>query len=474
MNKKYIKGAILLGLVATIGFSSCQITNKYKSPEYDSENLYRGETSSDTTSIANTPWKEYFSDPLLQALIDEGLEKNFDLQIAYLRIQQGEANLGMAKAAYFPSVALVGQVDQTRLSAADPTTGAPRDRNSLAYHKESYNLGISASWELDVWGKLNRKSRAAYAQFLGSLAYRNLIQTSLVSNIATSYYSLLALDEQLKVTNETIELLKESTSTMESLKEAGQLTGASVEQSRALLYSTLVSVPALQSQIRQLENSICLMLGRKPGAIVRSTFKDQQVTEQMSFGIPAQMLAKRPDVQQAELAFRQAFELTNVAKASFYPTISLSSGMIGYAATNSLAQFFRPENLFASLVGGLTQPLFAKKQLITQLKVAKAQEQEAYVTFEKTVLSAGKEVSDILHNHETSLAKNEPRQKQVEALSNAVFFTQELLKAGEGTYLEVLTAEQNLLQAQLGQISDKLEQLQESVNLYRALGGGAQ
>lgn len=472
MNKRYIKGAILLGLTASIGFSSCQITNKYKSPEYNSENLYRDVNSADTLTVANIPWRQYFSDPILQGLIDEGLSKNYDLQIAFSRIKQAEASLGMAKAAYFPSVALVGQVDQTRLSAADPTTGKPRDRKSLAYHKETYSLGISASWELDVWGKLNRQSRAAYAQFLNSYAYKNLIQTSLIANIATTYYSLLALDEQLRVTKENIVLLNETTETMAALRDAGNLTSASVEQSKALLYSTKVSVPNLESQIRQLENSLCLMLGRQPEAIERGGFAGQAVPTELKTGIPAQMLAMRPDVQQAELGFRQAFELTNVAKASFYPTISLSSGLIGYSTINGLSQFFRPENLFASIVGGLTQPIFARKQLITQLKVAKAQQEESYLGFEKTVLSAGIEVSNILYTYESSLSKNEFRDKQVNALNTAVYFTQELLKAGEANYTEVLTAEQNLLQAQLGQVSDKLEQLQASVDLYRALGGG--
>lgn len=472
MKTKYVKGIFLLGLTASIGFSSCQLTNKYKTPEYNTENLYRGQTSSDTTNVANIPWRQYFADPILQSLIEEGLQNNYDLKIAYTRIEQAEANLGMAKAAYFPSVALVGQVEQTRLSAADPTTGAPRDRKSLAYHKEAYSLGISASWELDVWGKLNRQSRASYAQYLNSLAYRNLIQTSLVSNIATSYYTLLALDEQLKVTLENIAILKETATTMESMRDAGLLTSASVEQTRGVLYSTQTSVPDLQYQIRQLENSLCLMLGRKSEYIVRGNIADQKVPAELQAGVPAQMLAMRPDVQQAELSFRQAFEMTNVAKASFYPTISISSAMLGYSSVNTLAQFFKPENLFASLVGGLTQPLFAKKQLITQLKVAKAQQQEAYLTFEKTVLSAGQEVSNIMYDFETSLSKNENRSKQVESLGKAVYYTQELLKAGEANYTEVLTAEQSLLQAQLTQVNDKLEQLQSTVNLYRALGGG--
>lgn len=469
---KYIKGAILLGLTVSIGFSSCQLTNKYKSPEYDTEGLFRDENPTDTTTIANIPWREYFKDPILQSYIEEGLEKNFDLQIAFTRIKQAEASLGMARAAYFPTVALAGQVQQSRASSYDPLTRTPKERKNLAYHMESYSLGITATWEADLWGKLNRESRASYAQFLSSHAYKNLVQTSLISNIATSYYTLLALDEQLKVTKETIELLRESAETMEALKEAGLLNGAAVEQSKALLFSTIVSVPDLESQIKQIENSICLLLGRKPGTLMRSSIGTQTVPDYLYHGIPMQMLAMRPDVQQAELSFRSAFELTNAARASFFPSITLSSGMIGYSTTNTLAQFFKPENLIANLVGGITQPIFAKRQLTGQLKIRKAQQEEALLTFEKTVLSAGKEVSDILYTFESSMSKNGVRQQQVNSLNTSVYFTQELLKAGEANYTEVLSAEQNLLQAQLGQVNDKLQQLQATVDLYRALGGG--
>lgn len=462
MNKKYIKGIILLGLTASIGFNSCQVVNKYKTPEVDSEELFRDENPSDTTTIADLSWREYFKDPILQALIEEGLEQNFDLQMAYTRIQQAEANLSMARAAYFPNVALVGQFNQTRTSVNNEGV-----KDVLGYSSTQYGLGIAVTWEADLWGKLNRQSRASFAQMLSSHAYKNLIQTSLISNIATSYYSLMALDEQLKVTKETVKLLEESSQTMEALKEAGMLNGAAVEQSKGLLYGTSVSIPALEIQIRTLENSLCLLLARKPGSIVRASLQDQNVPQQIAFGVPVQMLAKRPDVQQAELAFRSAFELTNAAQASFYPSLTLNSGsLIGFVEN------FKPENIIANILASLTQPIFAQKKLIGQLRIRKAQEQESLLGFQKAVLAAGKEVSDIMYTYEASLSKNAPRAKQVESLGTAVYFTQELLKAGEADYTEVLIAEQNLLSAQLGQVSDKLEQLKATVDLYRALGGG--
>lgn len=465
MKNKYIKGIVLLGLTTSMGLTSCQVTNRYKSPEVNTDSLFRDKSSIDTATIADIPWREYFKDPILQGLIDEGLQNNFDLQIAVTRIQQAEANLGMAKAAYFPDVSLVGQAEHSRSS--NGTNG----KDVLGYHSTTYTLGISTSWELDIWGKLNRQSKAKYAQFLNSHAYHNLIKTSLVANIATSYYSLLALDEQLKITKETVALLQESTTTMQALMEAGMLNGASVEQSKSLLYSTRVTIPDLESQIRQMENSISTLLGRKPGYVSRTAISDQTIVPQLAYGVPTQLLAKRPDVQQAELAFRSAFELTHAARAAFYPSITLTSGMIGYGA-NSLSNFFKPENIFASIIGGLTQPIFAKKQLTGNLKIAKAQQQEALLTFEKTVLSAGEEVSNILYSYESSISKNEIRESQILSLNKAVDFTHELLRAGEANYTEVLTAEQNLLQAQLGQVSDRLEQLQCSVDLYKALGGG--
>ena len=462
-----VKGFILSGLIALIGLPSCQVMNKYKTPDINSEDLFRDKNLSDTTSIANIPWRDYFTDSFLQSYIDEGLNNNYDMLIATERIKQAEANLGMARAAYFPDVALSAQVQHNRSS-----NGGVDGKDVLGYHSTNYNLGIAVSWEADIWGKLNRQSRSKYALMLNSYSGRNLVQTSLISNIANTYYSLLALDEQLKVTEEMVQLMEENLATTEALKKAGKTNGAAVEQTKASLHKVKVSIPDLENNIRQLENSMCVMLGRKPGAISRTSLNRQDIPTQLSYGVPVQMLAKRPDVMQAELSFRSAFELTHAAKANFYPSIKLTSGSIGYATNNTLGNFFKPENIFASIVGGLTQPIFAKKQLTTQYKVAKYEQQATLLTFEKTVLEAGQEISDIMNTYESSFRKTQDRNIQVESLAKAVSYTQELQKAGEANYLEVLTAQQSLLEAQLSQVSDKLEQLQAVSNLYRALGGG--
>ena len=465
MIKKYTKGVVLLGVVLSMGFTSCQVVNKYKTPEIDSEGLFRDNNQTDTTSIANIPWKEYFTDPALQSLIDEGLANNYDMRIVAERVKQAEAALGMARAAYFPTLALAGNFTHTRFS------NGSQGKDVLGYHTNEYMVGLTASWEIDVWGKLNRQSRAKYADVLNSYEGRNLLQTSLIANIANTYYALLALDEQLTVTHEMIALMEESVVTMDALWEAGMLNRAAIGQMKASLYSAQVSIPSLESNIRQLENTICLMLGRKPGSITRTALSGQNVPTELATGIPYQMLAKRPDVKQAELSFRSAFELTNAAQASFYPSISISSASLGYAGT-----LFKPENLAANIIGNIAQPIFAKKQLITQLKVAKAEQQAAYLTFEKTVLAAAKEVSDIVYTYESSMSKNSLRNNQVETLTQTVSDTKDLLIAAEPNYnyLEVISAQQNLLQAKLSKVSDKLEQLQASTDLYRALGGGIQ
>lgn len=461
----YIK-VLLIGAVLSVGMASCGVTTKsYKSPQVDANDLFRDEQSTDTNSIADIPWQEYFTDPALQSLIEEGLAANYNLKIAVSRIRESEAGLKIAHSAYFPSVALSGSATHNRSSEGS---------SILKNHRNQFTLGVAVSWEAEIWGKMSSQSKAKHAQFMQSYSYKNLVQTSLIANIANSYYSLLAMDEKLRITKETAGLLEESAKTMQEMMQAGMLNGAAVQQSLGLLYSTKTTIPDLESGVRQLENSISVLLGRKPGSIARSNLKEQTAPAELKHGVPMKMLANRPDVQQAEYTFRAAFEATNVARASFYPSITLSTGtMAGYTAT-TLSKFFEPQNIIASVIGGLTQPIFAKRQLTGNLKIAKAQQEQALYSFEQTLLSAGQEVSDILYTYDASLRKNTTRSMQIEALSTAVYYTQELLKAGEANYTEVLSAQQSLLQAELSRVNDTLEQIQASVNLYRALGGGAE
>ncbi len=469
MNNLYIKTAartLLIG-VAVMGLASCQSYKQLgKSPEANNNGLIRDwADNGDTTSIADIPWNDYFTDAKLQALINEGLDQNIGLQVAIERIKQAQANLSIARGNSLPDVAAGFQIEHARTSNGD------KGKDVLGYTSNTNTLGFSASWEIDLWGKLVHKSQAQYASYLNSMEYANLVITELVANIANAYYNLLALDKQLQITKETIVLLKESAESMDALKEAGQQNASAVEQSYALLYSTQLSVPSLESQIREQENSICVLIGRNPGAIDRTSIDGQTVNTNMQIGVPAEMLSRRPDVKQAELDVLAAYATTDAAKASFYPSLSISSASFGLA-DGDFKDFFDPKNLAASIAAGLTQPIFNKKHLKGDLAVAESQQEEALLNFQSTVLDAGQEVSDILYGYGSSLKKNELRKKQITSLTNAVDYSQDLLIAGEAIYTEVLSAQQDLLSAQLSQIDDKLEQLTYSVNLYKALGGG--
>lgn len=466
------RGLLLLGCIMPMFFTSCGVTlNKYSSPKVDLDNLYRNGISNDTTSIANIVWEDFFADTLLQSLIKEGLANNHDMLIATERIKQAESANKMARAAYFPTVDISGQFEQLRLNN-NPSTGRKQD-NILSYHNETYSLNIISSWELDIWGKLRSQSKAKYAEMLNCYVGRNLVQTSLISNIAGLYYSLLSLDEQLVITDEIITSMRNNLRTMEYMRESGLVNSAAVEQTKAALYRTITTLPDLKSMILQLENSICLLIGRKPDIIERTTLELQSVPQQLYIGIPIQMIAKRPDVQKAELDFRMAFELTNVAKANFYPTLTLNSATFGYSSTNTISNFFKPENLFANIIAGITQPIINKREIKTKYEVSKAEQQITLLNFERCVLNAGAEVSNTLNTYYTSISKIETRNIQIESLNKSVFYTQKLLRAGEATYLEVLSAQQGLLDARLSLTNDKLQQLQAYSDLYRTLGGGA-
>lgn len=472
MNKriliKYITGISLI-VVSVTGLSSCGSNRDLqKAPGIDVQNIVRDSAynTGDTATIANIPWKDYFSDQKLTALIAEGIDNNYDLKIAVSRIKQAEASLSMANAALLPSVSAGAQINHTR------TSNGTHGTDVLGYTSNVNTLGFSASWEIDLWGKLSNLSKAKYASYLSSVEYKNLVQTELVSNIAITYYQLLTLDEQLRITRETTSLLRKSTETMKALKESGQQNQAAVEQSNALLCSTILTIPQIENQIRQTENKLCALLGRDPGPVDRAAISNQTIPDMLAYGVPAQLLAKRPDVKQAELQLRYALANTAVARASFYPSLTINSMTFGLAA-GEFSNFFKPENLAAEVIAGLTQPIFNKKQIRGNLKIAEAQQNEALLSFRSTVLSAGEEVSNILFGYQSSLKKNEYRQQQIISLTNAVEYTQELLLAGEANYTEVLSAQQNLLSAQLNKVNDMSEQLIYTVNLYRALGGGS-
>jgi len=461
--KKYINHRVLPLLIALLLTSCGVVTKTYRGPDKTvTNNLYRDAKSTDSTSLADMPWRDLFNDSILQQLIQEGLDQNFDLKSALERMTQAKASLTKSKLSLLPSLSGSADVTQTKFSQ--------KSTQSTDLYSTVWEAGIGASWELDIWGKLTSSKKAALAAYLQTDAARRGVQTALIATIANTYYTLLALDRQLDITRETVKNRLEEVESMKLMKEAALVNGAAFVQSQANLYAAEVSIPDLEQRIRETENALSIVLGRVPGSIKRGTLAEQTSQTTLTIGVPSQLLNNRPDVLEAELAIREAFEHVNVARASFYPSLTITAN--GGLSSLNLSDFFN-NALFYNFVGGLTQPLFKQGQLTANLISAKSQQHEAYNTFSTTLLKAGGEVSNALYAYQIAEEKEQLRTKQLEALQQAVTSTKELLKYSSSTnYTDVLTSEQSLLSTQLSSVSDQLQKLQALVDLYKALGGG--
>ncbi|MBE9584055.1 efflux transporter outer membrane subunit [Mucilaginibacter sp. JRF] len=469
MIKRY-KWPVLAALAATMIISSC-VTKKYKQPDLNvqTDKLYRDTTISDTTSIATVPVEQLFADTVLQGLIKEGIQNNLDLKTAMQRINSAYATLQQTKAAFFPSLSGNAQVTRNKQSLAG-LNFPPEFASSFILTTTTHQLGLSSSWEADIWGKLSSSKRSALASFFASEAGKRAVQTQLIADIANNYYNLLALDKQLAITEQTLKNRITDVETMKALKESAIVTGAAVVQSEANRYAAEVTIPDLKRSIRETENALSILLARAPGAIKRTSLDEQKPYSDMQVGIPSQLLKNRPDVQQAEFAFRSAFENTNMARTYFYPALTITAQ--GGLSSLKIKNLF-DNSIFYNIVGGLTQPIFAKGENRARLRTAKANQEQAYYAFQQSILNAGSEVSNALYAYQTAMEKQSSRTHQLEALQKSVDFTKELLRYSSATnYTDVLTSEQSLLAAQLSSVSDRLQQLQSIVNLYRSLGGG--
>jgi multidrug efflux system outer membrane protein len=460
MKKRLFYSSILTILFLVL--ASCGIMKKYNRPQNPTKELFRDFNEADTNGIGSIPYKEVFTDTILENLIKKGLEQNLDLQIAYTRVRQADAYYRQSRAAYFPNINGNAGVIQSRLTEAQ-SLGSGRNVTQ-------YQLGISSSWELDIWGKISSNKRAAQANVLASDAGARAIKTSVVSLVANYYYVLLSLDQQLQITEQTVKNWDSTVTTMRALKDAARVTEAAVVQSEAQRYAAEVTIPDLKQNIRETENALSIVLGIAPTSIKRGKLEDQSLPVILSTGIPAQLLANRPDVQQAEFNYRNAFELTNSARASFYPSLSLT-GSAGFSPL-SLNYLFNPASFVSSIGAGLTQPIFNGRMNRTNLTVAREEQQAALLSFKSILLIAGQEVSNALSLHENSQAKMSVRANQIDALTKSVDYTRELLRNGFANYNEVILARQSLLSAELGSVDDKLQELLALVDLYRALGGG--
>ena len=458
------KLSVLLLLAFTL--QSCFVAKNYDRPDlHEIDRLYRTDhVATDSALTAVLSWKELFTDPLLSEYIEEGLQNNLDIRIALQQIAAAESYMKQGKMGYLPS--LDAQASMTHQELAPNSQFGSFFSGSI----EQFELTGNLSWEADIWGKIRSNQRATQASYLQSMAAHQAVKTRLISQIASNYYLLLALDQQHKITEETIENRKKSLQTIQALKEAGNVTQVAVDQTAAQLYNAQALLIDIEKNIFRTENAFAILLGKPATHIDRSYLGNQTLTRDLNIGLPAHLLANRPDVLAAEFRLMNTFELTNVAKSSFYPSLTLTG--TGGLQSLEFKEWFSSGSLFATLVGGITQPIFNKRRIRTQYEVAKAQQEESLLNFKKTLLTAGQEVSNALYEYEAETKKYEFRQNEVESLRKAELNSEILLNNGFGTYLDLLTARQNALNAELNTIDNKLQQLQAVVELYRALGGG--
>ena len=459
-----MKGKIITLMCATALLSSCHIYKAYDRPEdISAEGLYRdtalvnGTLESDTANFGNVPWREVFTDPQLQAYIEQALTNNADLRSAMLNVESAQAALMSSRLAYLPQLALSPQGTLTNWNKGEMTS-------------KTYNIPVSASWQIDLFGQILNPKRAAQVSLKQAQFTQQAVQTQLIASTANIYYTLLMLDRQLEITENTADVLKKYVETMEAMYDYGNVNSAAIEQSRSAYAQVVASLSDLRQSLTETENAFCLILNEPAHAIERGILENQVLPTDFSAGVPIQLLSNRPDVKAAEMSLAACYYNTNSARAAFYPQITLS-GSAGWT-NSSGAGIVNPGKLLASLIGSLTQPLFYRGANIARLKQAKAQEEQAKIAFQTALLSAGNEVSNALSLYQNTQEKVNSRTMQVNSARKAAEDTKELFNLGTSTYLEVLTAEQSYLSAQLSEVTDTFDQMQAVINLYQALGGG--
>lgn len=463
---------ISLLVLLTVLYSCGLVTKKYETPKLSSEqesNLYRDYQSSDTNNIAAVEWRSFFADPQLVALIQKGIDNNYDLRNAVLQMGVAENHLRQAKLGFLPSLNFAPQVTFNKQSKN--SVNLPANVN-INLQTTNVSLGFTSAWEVEIWGKLSAAKRGAQASLFQTEATKRAVQTNLIASIANAYYTLLSLDKQLEITEQTIELREKTVVALNALLGAGNVNGADVVQAEANLSAAKVTVPDLKRAIREMENYLCILTAQPLQAIERGKLDATLTNTPLMAGVPAQLLGNRPDVMVAEANFRQAFEAQNVAKASMFPTLTLTAGSAGISALTTKT-LFDPLSLFANLVGGLTQPIFQRGQLKANYRNSIIAKEQAFNQYQNTLLVAGQEVTDALFAYQMISEKQQERLIQIEALNKAVNFRMELLKFSSTTnYTDVLTSEQGLLTAELAGVNDQLQAHQSVIELYRALGGG--
>jgi efflux transporter, outer membrane factor (OMF) lipoprotein, NodT family len=459
-----IKNIIIMGLAA-VAFTGCKsLYGRYERPDINTRGLVRDAVSAtdtlavaDTSSFGDMPWRTVFTDSQLQALIERGLVNNTDLLNAALNVKMAEAQLKVARLAFVPSFTFSPQ-----------GTISSWDGNKAM---KTYQLPVAASWSIDLFGNLLSQKRSSQMALLGTRDYQLVVKTNVISSIANMYYTLLMLDRQLAIVTDMENLTKDTWELMKVQKDLGRVRSTGVQSAEANYYSVQTQRVDLQRQIRETENSLSLLLAQPVQTIARGKLEDQSLPTNLSIGIGLRMLNNRPDIHYAEMSLAQCFYNVETARSKFYPNLTISGS--GTFTNSSGIGIVNPGKWLLSAVGSLVQPIFQHGQIVAGLKVAKAQYEQAYNKWKNAILSAGSEVSNALVVYNSAEEKSRLEAKRIATLKQNVEDTKQLLNQSNSTYLEVITAQQNLLNAELSKVADDFNKMQAVVNLYQALGGGA-
>lgn len=460
----------LLPLTAMVVLlQACFVAKPYQRPKnvLDDARYRTDQLQGDTSNIASISWTELFTDEKLAAYINQALDQNLDIRNAIQQINAAEAYFKQGKAGFFPTLS-VGPSYNWSTGSLNTQLGQLSGGNRL--YLNQYTISGTLNWEADIWGKIKSSRDAALASLLQSQAAHQAVKSTLVASIADTYYQLLALDEQKKITEETINYRERYLETTRALQQSGTVTAVAVNQSEALLLNSKGLLVNLNNSIKLMENYFCMLLSIPPQPVERNTLDQQHITTSLAIGVPVQLLANRPDVKTAEFAYMNAFYSTNAAKAAFYPSLTLSAN--GGLQSVIFDKLFSASSLFGSVTGSLLQPVLNKRQIRTQYEVSKANQEIAYNSFKKAILNASKEVSDALFTYDAQSKLIDLKKLEFQQYDTATQFSQELVNNGMGNYLDVITAMTNELQAELNYVDAKYGRLNAIVQLYQALGGG--
>jgi len=457
-------------LVATIA-GGCKVSKDIAKPADATPAAYRGTSTTDTSSIAAVPVKDFIAEPAIQKIIDTALARNYDLQLAVKNIEASELLFRQSKLGNLPALNLQVNASSSRPSD-NSLNGLSTSQFLKTTHIEDFNANLGLSWEADIWGKIRSQKQAALATYLQTAEVKKAVQTRLIANVAQGYYQLLMMDAQLAIARKNL-ALNDSTLTIIHMQfDAGQVTSLAIQQAEAQQLVAAQLIPLLEQNISIQENALRILTGNLPGPVERSSnLEKTNVPDHLTAGLPSSMVSRRPDVRSAELSLNIANARVGITKASLYPslTISASAGLNSFKASN---WFNIPASLFGVVGGGITQPVFQRKQLRTQYELAKIDREKVVIQFRQSVLNAVGEVSDELVKIEKLKSQYDISQKRVNTLQQAVKNANLLFKNGMATYLEVITAQSNSLQSELELAALKTARLSASVELYRSLGGG--